>query len=353
MFDGGLKASATCGYRMNLFKKKSGGSFLGIDIGAAGVKIAELANAGGRAKLITYAFLDRPVEELQTNLLDKPAELAELLKKMMAKARVTTKKGVAALPISTVFSSVVSVPAVQGKELQAAIEVQARKLIPVPFENLILDWKPVGEPASGEHKSSLVLITGATKEAVNRYLAVFKAAGIELLSLETEAFALIRSLVGRDKGTVMLVDVGAVRTNLVVVESGIPVLARSIDVGGLTFTKAIADRVGGPLAQAEQMKIDRAVGAAPPGFDVILETLKNEVKYVANLYAKKIEKAVLSGGAAQIPEVAAIVGSALGVRAYLGDPWARVIYPVPLKLTLEAIGPRFSVAVGLAMREIE
>lgn len=330
---------------MSLFKKKSGGSFLGIDIGAAGVKIAELANAGGRAKLITYSFVDRPVEELQTNLLDKPTELAELLKKMMSKARVTTKKGVAALPISTVFSSVVSVPAVQGKELQAAIETAARKLIPVPFENLILDWKQISP--------SLVLITGATKDAVNRYLAVFKAAGIELLSLETEAFALIRSLVGRDKATVMLVDVGAVRTNLVVVEAGIPVLARSIDVGGLTFTKVIADRVGGPLAQAEQMKIDRAAGAAPPGFDVILETLRNEVKYVANLYAKKIEKAVLSGGAAAVPEISATVSAALGVRAYLGDPWARVIYPVPLKPTLEAIGPRFSVAVGLAMREIE
>src|SRR3989338_5664052 len=152
---------------MHLFKKKSSGSFLGIEIGAAGIKIAELANAGGRAKLITYGFTDRPVEELQTNQLDKPNDLAELLKKMMGKARTTTKKAVAALPISTVFSSVVSVPAVSGKELQAAIEVQARKLIPVPFENLILDWKPVGEPAP-EHKTQTVLLTGATKDAVNR-----------------------------------------------------------------------------------------------------------------------------------------------------------------------------------------
>lgn len=333
---------------------------MGIDIGAAGVKIAELANAGGRAKLITYAFADRPIEELGANPLDKPAELAELIKKMMVKARTTTKKAVAALPIYSVFSSVVNVPAATGKELQAAIEAQAKKLIPVPFENLILDWKQLPPADGADKKNALILITGATKDLVNKYLQVFKLAGLELLSIETEAFALIRSLVGRDVATTLLVDIGAVRTNLVVVERGVPVLARSIDIGGISFTRAIAERIGGPVAQAEQMKTDRATlsrmmttGSAPPGFDAILETVRNEIKYVSNLYAKGIEKVVLTGGSAALPEIAEAAGAALSVRAFLGDPWARVIYPLPLKPTLDAIGPRFSVSIGLAMREIE
>ncbi|KKQ55012.1 MAG: hypothetical protein US74_C0045G0015, partial [Parcubacteria group bacterium GW2011_GWA2_38_13] len=42
----------------------------------------------------------------------------------------------------------------------------------------------------------------------------------------------------------------------------------------------------------------------------------------------------------------------LNMRVYLGDPWARVIYPEELKPALAEVGPRFSVAIGLAMKEI-
>jgi len=41
------------------------------------------------------------------------------------------------------------------------------------------------------------------------------------------------------------------------------------------------------------------------------------------------------------------------LNASVGDPWSRVIYPLELKPVLDRIGARFSVSVGLAMREIE
>ncbi|RKX90927.1 MAG: pilus assembly protein PilM, partial [Spirochaetes bacterium] len=47
------------------------------------------------------------------------------------------------------------------------------------------------------------------------------------------------------------------------------------------------------------------------------------------------------------------LGEALNMRVYLGDPWARVIYPEDLKPVLDEIGPRFAVAIGLAMRDID
>jgi hypothetical protein len=43
----------------------------------------------------------------------------------------------------------------------------------------------------------------------------------------------------------------------------------------------------------------------------------------------------------------------MNVNTYLGDPWARVVYPVDLRPILDEIGPRFSVAIGCAMRDIE
>jgi hypothetical protein len=43
----------------------------------------------------------------------------------------------------------------------------------------------------------------------------------------------------------------------------------------------------------------------------------------------------------------------MNVNTYLGDPWARIVYPVDLRPILDEIGPRFGVAIGCAMRDIE
>jgi type IV pilus assembly protein PilM len=85
-----------------------------------------------------------------------------------------------------------------------------------------------------------------------------------------------------------------------------------------------------------------------------------EVKYLSDMYLKDeknagklVEKMVVTGGSALIPNVAAHLAAALGTKVFLGDPWARVLTPEPLSPVLASIGARFSVAAGLAMRELE
>ncbi|OGL73617.1 hypothetical protein A3F28_01025 [Candidatus Uhrbacteria bacterium RIFCSPHIGHO2_12_FULL_57_11] len=361
---------------MALFGKQSAKSYLGVDIGSGGFKLVELQNDKGRAKLVTYAFTERGPEEMAANPLDTPEVTADLVKSMVARSKARSRRAVSALPVAGVFSSILSVPAAAGKELKAAIEIQAKKLIPIPLEEMILDWKVLGEVSSAPKgpapagnpagKWTQVLLTGAPKKLVQKYIDVAKRAGLELISLETEAFALIRSLVGRDRATTMIVDIGAVRTNIILVENGIPYLSRSIDLGGLSFTKAIGNALGASLSAAEQMKAD--VGAlsailpergVPKVLEPLMANLGNEMRYLVNLFssqrpgAASVEKVVVTGGSALLPRVTDYLQEVLGVKAYLGDPWARVIYPTELRPQLEIIGPRFAVAVGLAMRDIE
>ncbi len=66
---------------------------------------------------------------------------------------------------------------------------------------------------------------------------------INLLSLETETFALIRSLLGNDKSTVMIVEIGASTSNVTIAKESIPLLSRSVDIGGKTITEAISNNL--------------------------------------------------------------------------------------------------------------
>ncbi len=61
---------------------------------------------------------------------------------------------------------------------------------------------------------------------------------------------------------------------------------------------------------------------------------------------------VLSGGSAFLLNLPAYLEKTLSIKTFIGDPWARVVYPVELKPALQEIGPRFAVAIGLAMREL-
>jgi len=77
---------------------------------------------------------------------------------------------------------------------------------------------------------------------------------------------------------------------------------------------------------------------------------------VLNLYQSQgntsLEKIVLAGGSAWLPNITQYLSNVLGVKVFIGDPWARVMYPMEMKSVLQQIGPRMAVSVGLAMREI-
>lgn len=347
-------------------------SFIGVDIGYAGIKLVELKNEKGRARLITYAYADVPSDALEKSLLNDIPGTAELLKKMLAKSKTTTKKAISALPISSVFSSILSVPTVNEKEMKDAVAVQAKKLIPLPIEEVALDTKVIDKKDKGAtpdgKASTRVLVTAAPKTVVAKYLDLFKQAGLELQSLETEAFAEIRSLIGKDRSTIMIIDVGSLRTNIVVVENGVPFVTRSIASGGNAITQTIAKTLGIPMEQAESMKRDiksmqafAPTGDLSPILRVLAKPILDEIKYSFNLYQsqengsgpKRIEKMILTGGSALLPRLPEFLTQEMNVNTYLGNPWARVVYPPDLRPLLDEIGSRFSVPIGCAMRDIE
>lgn len=361
---------------MGLFgpKKKS---YIGVDLGVGGIKLVELQNEKGRARLITYGFTERLPDAEPSALVDAPRDTADLLKKVLQKAKVTTTQAVTGLPVAAVFSSVITIPKGSEKDQKDAIQWQAKKLIPVPLEEMMLDSKVIAstrpaQPApdkKDETKTVQVLITGASKTMVQKYVDVFKMSGLNLSYLETEVFGLIRSLVGKDRATTMIVDMGTARTNIIIVENGIPFVTRSIDMGGATLTKAMSRALNMDLKSAEQMKCDiKSVTSIYPDegipkiFESALLPMLTELHYSINLYtgqseggpaSKAIEKIILTGGSSVLPGLSAYFSSQLNIRTYLGDPWARVVYSDELKPIIDEIGPRFAVAIGLAMREIE
>src|SRR5262245_26053912 len=134
---------------MGLFGSKKQ-SYLGVDLGAGGVKLVELQNEKGRARLFTYGFTERLPDAQPANLVDDAKSAADLPRKIVQKSKTSTQRTIAGLPIASVFSSVITVPKGNEKDLKEAIQWQAKKLIPVPLEEMVLDYKQIGAPEKGK-----------------------------------------------------------------------------------------------------------------------------------------------------------------------------------------------------------
>ncbi len=345
-----------------LFSKEE--NYLGIDIGTSSVKLVELQKDAGRMKLFSYGFSENKESGVKRDWKADVSRTAEIINKIWEKAGMTSRNAVAALPAFSVFSSILNLPSVNKKDIAAAVNWEAKKVIPLPLEEMILDWKIIEDEAEKDSKNVKVFLTGASRMLVKKYIETFREAKINLLSLETETFALVRSLLGNDKSTVMIVEIGATTTDISIVSKGIPMLSRSIDIGGETITTAIGNNLNIGVERAEQFKYDLGIGNPGSETDIIPKTITetispiiNEIKYTLNLFQSKngagVEKVILSGGSALLANLPAFLSKILDKQVVIGDPWSRVYCPTDLKPVLDAIGPSMSVAIGLSMRELE
>ena len=358
---------------MDLFNSDLANSCLGVDIGNSGIKIVELKRDNKRVVLSTYGFSEMFGG---INPFNAPVEnIAKTINQICKDAGMTSRRVVAGLPNFSVFSSIITLVDVNDANLPAAIDAEARKVMPLPLEEMVLDWKKIALPVnqqtdkvetkadiySGTKTATKILLTGAPKALVNKYIEIFKKAELNLVFLEGEVIALIRSLVGNDQGTIMIVEVGAATSDLVIIDQGVPVFNRSLDLGGLAVTEAISKSLNIDLQQAEQFKYDLGVAGTrsnelPEALKTLVESVASEIKHSLNLFqsnnGKTIEKIIMTGGSALLFNFVEYLTKEFNMNIIIGSPWSLISYPLNIKPLLDEIGPRLSVAVGLSMRGI-
>lgn len=341
---------------------RSKSAYVGVDIGSVGLKVVEFSAAGRVPELATYGLAEFPTNGLRADDDAFVGALARTINTVAKRAQVRARVAMASVPTHLVFTSVISVPHVSRTELPLAIEREARKIVPLPLETMRLESKVL--EARGPAGEMKVLLTGTAKAVVERYQKIFGQTKFKLLSLEPEVFSLIRVLLGRDQTSSALIDVGASSTDIFIVENGVPYIHRSLASGGRAVTDLMAKGLRISAAEAEQLKRDFSLASwgaparalVPEVMRTALTPIVNEVRYTAAIFqeqtGRRVEKVILSGGLALLPGLTQTISQTLGVRVYLGNPWARVRYPLELKTILEESAGRYAVAVGLAMRDI-
>jgi len=364
--------------------KSAEGSILGIDIGASSAKIVQLRTSKGAAILETYGEIALgPYAQQSIGKAVKltPEKIAEALTDVMREANVTARSGGLSIPFSSSLVSVLDLPTVQPEQLKRMIPIEARKYIPIPVNEVTLDWfvipRDEGEQSAFDRiekqtpmqaKGQEVLLVAIHNDILRNYQIVSANAGLKIEFYEIEIFSAVRSSVGHGIAPIVVVDLGAATTKIYIVERGVVRLSHLLSIGGQHMTENLGRSLGWEFEKAERVKRERGLiqsnAYSPDENDKIktalLSTLArvfSEVNRVllsyGQRYNKNVSRVVLAGGGASLPGLREAAHDNLSAEVEIANPFSHTEAPAFLEEVLKQIGPGFAVSVGVALRKLK
>lgn len=349
-------------------------SVLGIDIGSSTIKVVQIKKKHGRAVLETYGELAlgpyAGVEVGRSTSL--PVEkIIEAIKDILRESKTNTTTCGVALPLSSSLISFISIPTVPEKQIGEVVSLEARKYIPVPLDEVMLDWSVIPKEESyvteddsskAEKQEIDVLVVAIHNEFLNNYQSIMIGSGLHPKFYEIEIFSSIRVSVDQGVHTDMIIDMGARSTKLYIVERGVLRSSHIINKGSQDITLALAKTLSIPVTEAENMK--RLYGLkGGPEYKELTEIITVNLDYIfyeANAtllafqrkYAKNVGKVILTGGGVLLKGFIDLAKISFQTEVNYADPFGKLETPAFLAEEFARAGPEFSVAIGAAVRSL-
>jgi len=337
--------------------------FFGLDIGSQNIKLAQVEKQGEKARLIAFGSVAAPPRGILSESEHDLTALAGAIKKLHQEAKIGTKNVATALPEDQVFSRVITFPKLSEDELSSAIKWEAEQYVPIPLEEVTLDYQVIGETEESETPKTEVFLVAAPKRLIEKLFKVLKTAGLNPVALETEVIALARALMTPDSEACLLVDLGARATDLAIVEGGQVVFTRSTSTAGEALTRAVATGLGLEPGQAEEYKKAYGVdpeklegkiqGAIDPILGVVIREMEKAIQFYQASKKKPVNRVLLTGGTAGLPEVVSLFAEKLNLEVQIGDPLARLEKDEKVLAKVPAgVAPLYATAIGLALKDL-
>lgn len=334
-------------------------SALSLDIGTYAVK----AIAGKPGKKVE---IERFVEVFNPLGISVPSDEAmmqkfvDLIESVITDNKLPRNDVRLSLPETVVSTNVIELPVLSDAELASAIGWQAEQHIPIPPDQLSLQYQVLYRPAKESQKEEKmrVLLVGVHKDLVEKYTNVFLTLGIEPKLLETQMLSVLRALdIGLQEPPTLVIQMGASSTQLAMILEGELRFITSQMTGGHTLTQALEKKINLNTQQAEEYK--RAYGLDPSQFEgkvkatllPVMQIMINEIRKALTFFTNQhpgvsTQRILLSGGPTLLPGLVQYITQEIGVEVLVAAPFSNVTGLIP-----ETNHPSWTVCMGLMMRE--
>jgi type IV pilus assembly protein PilM len=324
---------------------------VGLKIGASQLAAAKVMNNGGTPKLeqlartpleagVVVAGEVRDVEAL-ARALDAFFTDNKLPRRGIRLGIGTNRIGVRSLDVEGIDDE---------RQLGNAVRFRAHEALSIPMDQAVLDYQVTRETVNESGGiSRRVLLTAAYQEPIDNYIRAFRAAKLELVGIDVEAFALLRAVAPEGASNsdadptaegvaIVAVALGHDRSTLAISDGTVCDFMRVLEWGGGKLDAAISRELGLTLEEAAEIKRQVSLGATVHDADEDprlaraaravsreLESLGRELVASLQFYQSEpgslaIAEILLTGGTSQMPGLDAELERLIRVRVKTADP---------------------------------
>jgi type IV pilus assembly protein PilM len=362
--------------RRDAARHKRAKRLVGLKIGASQLAAARVVN-NGSPELVQVARQNLDHGLVVGGELREPELLAEALRTFFRKnglPRQNVRLGIANNRIGVRIFEIAGID--DPRQLENAIRFRAQEVLPIPIEEAVLDYQVLGDRVDQEGNTvRRIMLVVAYRELIDRYVLACKKAGIRLVGIDLEAFALLRALAEPREAeaapadaAIVVVSIGHDRSTFAVSDGRVCEFTRVLDWGGGTLDVAVAREIDATPSEAEPFKreLSLAVENVPEGLTAehaaaAREAVRRQLQGFARELVSSLQfyqnqpgslgigEIVITGGTAHLTGFAEELQKLIGVRVTVGDPLARVKLGRKVR-EAEQVGS-LAVAIGLGIED--
>ena len=275
----------------------------------------------------------------------------------------------AALPEEAAYIFSMHVPENSSRgQILSMIEFELEGRVPIAPSAALYDFDIITKHDGTGDEIGVVVFP---RDLAASYAEAFTLAKVNLLSLEVEANSIARAISsGNAEPITLLVDFGRLRTAFAVLKNGKPIFTSTVEVGGETIDRAIAEKLSLAPEDVTTFKNEQGFladgGKGSLGVEAISGTISALADEVARHYqywdtrrnergerVTPVERVFLVGGSANLKGLADYIAARVQAACTRPNVWQNVcsfddyIPPIDRRESLQYV-----TAIGLALRGI-
>jgi type IV pilus assembly protein PilM len=339
----------------------SNGRVIGLDLGATSVRATSLTlnTHDGRPMVITHGAgsVPLPPGAIQNGLVVEQGVVTEALKRLWSTKGLAGRRVILGVANPQVVVRPLEIPNLTAQQRAKALPFQAREIIALPLDEVILDYVQVGQPDPVTGMVSGLLIATPRRPVLAAVEAVERA-GLKVARVDLSSFGALRAIADEHLGVQAVIDFGAQLTSIVIHHRGVPQLARTLARGGQELTDLLMERLSLPSDEAETVKCetglsdhaDVAADILHTGIRPLLAEIRSSINYFrAGGDSAPLEGISLTGGGSALPGLAAALARQHGVPTDVVGPTQRLQERQRGDQPAQPERATSAVSVGLAM----
>lgn len=217
---------------LNLFKKNI--FPIGIDIGSGFLKMAQIRK-NDQGLHLHAASVEQIPENLQAGTPAWQRWIAQTVRDITTNGKFHGKEAVAVMPPEDMFIEQFQIPRVAEKDVDLAVMKKIAKKLPFDSKKAMIKQVLTDNNNNGHFD---VLVMAAEREKVDRHLAIYEKAGLNIKGIGVWPVACINAYVnffGRRKADLdmiaLLIEIGSTHTNIIICRHEELLFARVISIG--------------------------------------------------------------------------------------------------------------------------